>query len=138
MKTAWTPEDISKCFNVMKQLRPHLSQEQFIESVVRMAKNHGYLLVYGEQEGEVVCVAGLRMAEWLHTGRYLEIEDFVTSDGYRSQGIGGNLFSDIVQFARENNCNQVRLVSGLKREKAHQFYIGNGMVCEAKYFSIYL
>lgn len=138
MKIASTPEDILKCFNVMKQLRPHLSREQFVESVLRMAKNHGYLLVYLEQEGDAVCVAGLRMAEWLHTGKYLEIEDFVTREGYRSHGIGGNLFTEIIQFARESNCNQVRLVSGVKREKAHQFYLANGMVYEAKYFSIHL
>lgn len=136
MKIAREPEEISKCYELMKQLRPHLSIAQFRESVSRMAQNQGYLLVYLEQGEDIVSVAGLRLAEWLHTGKYLEIEDLITTEGYRSKGFGRKLFNEILQYAKQHQCKQVRLVSGVKREDAHRFYLANGMVYEAKYFSI--
>lgn len=136
MKIAREQEDISKCYELMKQLRPHVSIEQFRESVSRMAQNQGYLLVYLENEEKIVSVAGLRLAEWLHTGKYLEIEDFITAEGYRSKGFGRKLFNEILLYAKQHECKQVRLVSGVKREDAHRFYLTNGMAFEAKYFSI--
>lgn len=134
MKFAKTDEDIKKCFGVLSKLRPHLSEKQFLDAVSRMYKT-GYVLVFMEQANEVVSVAGIRTSEWLHTGKYLEIEDFITKEECRSKGIGSTLFKSIVSHARENQCKQLRLVSGVKREEAHKFYLKMGMIYEAKYFS---
>lgn len=138
MKIAKTRDEFSKCLPVISQLRPHLTEEDFLDAVSRMSEQHAYELVYAESEGEIVSVAGIRTAEWLHTGKYLEIEDFVTKEGYRSKGFGGVLFDQILDYAREKGCKQVRLVSGIQRESAHRFYLEKGMSYEAKYFSINL
>ncbi len=45
---------------------------------------------------------------------------------YRGRGIGKQLLMTVEQWAEDNNCIGVRLVSSFNREKAHQFYFQCG------------
>lgn len=72
--------------------------------------------------------------EWLYTGKYLEIDDLITTEAERSKGYGAKLFDWLAGYAREQNCVQLRLVSGIQRADAHRFYQNMGMKFEAKYF----
>lgn len=47
-------------------------------------------------DGEVKAVGGIRTAEWLAGGKYLEIEYFVAKENERSKAYGGELFDWIV------------------------------------------
>lgn len=128
---------ITDCYPVMAELRPHITLDNFVEQVIRIQKNHQYQLVYLNDNG-IKAVAGIRMAEWLYAGKYLEIDDLITTGDSRSKGYGGILFDWVCNYAREMQCNQVRLVSGVQREHAHRFYLSKGMKFEAKYFSLNL
>jgi GNAT superfamily N-acetyltransferase len=137
IKLATTQQEIIACFAVVSELRPHLSLEGFISLVERMRENHGYELAYLDDDG-IKAVAGIRMAEWLYTGKYLEIEDLITTAAERSRGYGAMLFDWIANYARAKECIQLRLVSGAQRIDAHRFYLNKGMKFEAKYFSLNL
>lgn len=134
---AETDQDIQKCYPVMAELRPHISFDEFLPQVKRQAKRSGFQLVYLFDE-EVKAVGGFRIAEWLAGGKSLEIEDFIAKDGERSKGYGGKLFDWIVTHAKENNCDQIKLVSSVKRFDAHRFYLAKRMIIEAHYFSLNL
>ncbi len=134
---AGTDKEIEDCYAVMAELRPHIGRDEFLPTVKRLAENTGFRLVY-LTDGEVKAVGGFRIAEWLAGGRYLEIEDLAAKDGERSKGYGGALFDWLVAFAKENNCDQLRLVSHVKRFGAHRFYLRKGMIIEAHYFSMSL
>lgn len=137
IKLATTPAEITSCFAVMSELRPNLSLDGFIALVERMQKNHGYELAYLDDHG-IKAVAGIRIAEWLYTGKYLEIDDLITTAAERSKGYGAMLFDWVADCAREQECVQLRLVSGVQRTDAHRFYLNKGMKFEAKYFSLNL
>lgn len=64
------------------------------------------------------------------------MEELVTAEVDRSRGYGQALLAWIADHARTQGCQQVRLVSGVKRADAHRFYEREGMVWEAKYFSM--
>jgi GNAT superfamily N-acetyltransferase len=134
---AETDEEIQNCYAVMSELRPHISVDEFLPRVRNLSVNTGFRLVY-LKEGEVKAVGGFRISEWLAGGKYLEIEDLATKDGERSKGYGGELFDWLVNYAKENNCSQIRLVSNVKRLNAHRFYLRKGMIIEAHYFSMSL
>ena len=134
---AKTDDEIQNCYAVMAELRPHLKPDAFLRKVKRQVENSGYKLVY-LTDGEVKAVGGFRISEWLAGGKYLEIEDFVAKDGERSKGYGGELFDWIVDFAKRENCNQIKLVSRVTRFGAHRFYINKRMNIEAHYFSLNL
>lgn len=137
IQLATTPEEIINCFDIISELRPHLSLDDFLTLINRMQQNHGYELVYLDDNG-IKAVAGIRIAEWLYTGKYLEIDDLITTASERSKGYGATLFDWVVTYAREGHCNQLRLVSGVQRTDAHRFYLNKGMKFEAKYFSLNL
>ncbi len=137
IRIATTDKEITKCFPVMAELRPHLSEDMFVQTVRRMIDTNNFGLAHLDDDG-IKAVAGFRISEWLHTGKYLEIEDLVTAEGARSRGYGGILFDWLEEHARQQGCKQLRLVSGVAREDAHRFYLRKGMIFEAKYFSMML
>jgi GNAT superfamily N-acetyltransferase len=137
IEIAGTDEEIEDCYPVMAQLRPHIARADFLPLVKRLAANGDFRLAY-LKDGEVKAVGGFRIAEWLAGGKYLEIEDLATKDGERSKGYGGALFDWLVELARRENCDQMRLVSHVKRFGAHRFYLRQGMIIEAHYFSLRL
>ncbi|MBA4183261.1 MAG: GNAT family N-acetyltransferase [Acidobacteria bacterium] len=134
---ATTDDEIQNCYAVMAELRPHIKPEEFLPQVKRQAENSGYELAY-LTDGEVKAVGGFRISEWLSGGKYLEIEDLVAKSGERSKGYGGELFDWLIEHAKENNCNQVKLVSHVKRFGAHRFYLQKRMDIQAHYFSLNL
>ena len=133
---AATDEEINTCYDVMSQLRPHIKREAFLPRVRRMMDDFGYRVAYVEDDGEVKAVAGIRVSEWLHGGKYLEIDDLVAKDGDRSKGYGGKLFDWIIELAKAENCEHVRLLSGVQRFDAHRFYLKKRMNIEAHYFTV--
>lgn len=134
---AKTEKEVSDCFSLIAELRPHLTRDEFIRKVSDMSKFSGYELIMLNDCG-VKAVAGVRISEWLHTGKYLEIEELITSQTARSKGYGSKLFDWICNYAKQKECRQVRLVSGVSRADAHRFYVDKGMTFEAKYFSLTL
>ncbi len=130
-------QEISDCYLVMAELRPHIRPDEFLPMVKRLTKIAGFQLAY-LTDGEIKAVAGFRISEWLAGGKYLDIEDLVAKSGERSKGYGGELFDWLVEHARDNNCLQVRLVSRVNRLDAHRFYLRKGMNLEAHYFSMSL
>jgi len=131
-----TRDGIVATWPVMRQLRPHLAVDEYVALVERLQEEHGFRLAQMRVDGDIVAVAGLRFGEWLPRGRYLEIEDFVTSDSCRSQGHGSAFFDWIADYGRAAGCCHLRLVSAVHREAAHRFYRRKGMHLEACYFSL--
>jgi GNAT superfamily N-acetyltransferase len=134
---AQSEREILDCYPVMAELRPHIQPDEFLPMVKRLAGIAGFQLAY-LTDGEIKAVAGFRISEWLAGGKYLEIEDLAAKSGERSKGYGGDLFDWLVEYAKENNCLQVRLVSRVSRLDAHRFYLRKGMNLEAHYFSMNL
>lgn len=133
---AETDEEITACFPVMAELRPHIRAEDFLPRVKNLEAVAGLRLVYLFDDG-VKAVAGFRIGEWLAAdGKYLEIEDLVTKSGERSKGYGGQLFDWLASYAARNGCTHLRLVSNVSRVGAHRFYERKGMTHVAHYFSM--
>ena len=79
---ATTDEEILACHAVMAELRPQYTTEQLLEKVRRLMADHGFELAFLDDDG-IKAVAGIRMGEWLPTGKYLEVEDLVTAEAAR-------------------------------------------------------
>lgn len=122
---AESDSDIIACFPVMKQLRPHLTRDDFIVRVRRQMRE-GYRLVSLSEAGMVRAVAGYRAGENLAWGRFLYVDDLVTDELRRSRGHGRALLDWISAQARATGCAQLHLDSGKRRVDAHRFYLREG------------
>lgn len=131
-----TPEEIGRCYLVMRELRPHFNDsEKFAERVQRQ-QQEGYLLAFLESEGEVCAVAGYRYLESLFSGKVLYVDDLVTRERDRSLGFGGKLFDWLLEQAREHGCDNLELDSGVQRFDAHRFYLLKRMNISSYHFRI--
>jgi GNAT superfamily N-acetyltransferase len=127
--------EIAACYPIMAQLRPHLAAADFVPKVLHLMNTTGFQLACLD-DGGIKAVAGFRVSEWLHAGKYLEIEDLVVTASARSKGYGGQLFDWLLVQAARRSCRQLRLLSGVQRTDAHRFYLRKGMIIEAHYFSM--
>ena len=120
----------------MRELRP-LSQdpEKFAERVQRQ-QTQGYQLAFLESDGEVCAVGGYRFLESLFSGKFLYVDDLVTRESDRSRGFGGKLLDWLIEQAREHNCENLELDSGVQRFDAHRFYFSKGMNISSYHFRI--
>lgn len=125
-RLAISDADIHSCFPVVAQLRPHLVEEHFVETVHRMHAT-GFQLAMRTHEGRVMSVAGFRIIENLHTGRILFVDDLVSDAGARSAGHGAELLRWLAAYARDHRCLALELDSGTQRHGAHKFYLREGM-----------
>jgi len=135
---AETDGEIDGCYNVMSELRPHLSREEFLAQVKRQREESGYQLIYLTDKGEVKAVAGIRIAEWLARGMSMDLEDLVATESDRSKGYGGQLFDWLLDCGRQRGCTEIRLVSHVTRFRAHQFYLKKKMILDGHFFSMSL
>src|SRR4051812_37410117 len=133
---ARTPTEIGRCFDVMRELRTHFTdQKKFVKQVQRQQRD-GYFLAFIEYEGKVRAVAGYRFIEWLFSGRFLYVDDLVTRASDRSLGYGAGLMDWLVERAREAKCTSVDLDSGVQRFDAHRFYFMRRMTIRSYHFSL--
>ena len=128
-------EDLAKCFEVMKELRPHHSLESFLETMQQMEKE-GYQLWYIEAEGMTVCAAGFRFTTTLYDGPIIDFDDFVTLAADRKKGYAAILFDQLVSIAKEKNIKTIHLNSNHQRFDAHRFYLNKKMKIIAHHFRI--
>jgi GNAT superfamily N-acetyltransferase len=132
---AKTPAEIGRCYEVMRELRPHFAtRTKFVERVRRQQRD-GYLLAFVEADNEVRAVAGYRYLESLFSGRFLYVDDLVTRARDRSAGYGGKLLDWLVQQAREKKCDNLELDSGVQRFDAHRFHFVKRMKISSYHFA---
>jgi GNAT superfamily N-acetyltransferase len=130
-------DEIESCYPVMAELRPHVHPDEFLLRVKRQIEIAGYKLAYVMDE-EVKAVAGFRISECLAWGKFLYVDDLVSKSGERSKGYGGALLDWLIEYAKEERCEQFHLDSGVQRFAAHRFYLNKRMIIEAHHFGLKL
>ena len=115
--------EIASTFATLRQLRPHLKEGEYLATVRRMQGTDGYRLAAAIEGAARPCVAGFRLGENLARGKYLYVDDLVTSEDARSRGHGKAVLDWLADLARREGCAVLLLDSGVQRFGAHRFYL---------------
>ena len=134
VKLLSSDEEILSAFEVMKELRPQLVKEEFVNRI-RSQEKLGYRLLGLFANDKVEAVAGFRTNECLSNGRHIYVDDLVTSVNIRSSGHGKILLEWIEQYGTDNGCVELHLDSGVQRAEAHRFYFRERMSIVFYHFS---
>ena len=118
---------------VHRQLRPHLP-ENYAEKMRRVFAGGARMCVAVRDE-RVVGVAVHRVHENTVDGVQMYVDDLVSDEAQRSQGIGNALMAHLQRLAREAGCAKFNLDSGTQRQQAHKFYFREGMVVTSFHFA---
>ena len=129
--------EIQRCHHVMSQLRTFIEAADFVQQV-SLLKKEGYQLVFCEVKSSVIAVAGFRILNSLSWQKYVYVHDLVVDSAYRSQGYGECLLQWVINYSRQNGCQQLHLDSGVQRFAAHRFYLSQYLEIKAHHFSLIL
>ncbi len=130
--------DLARTWPVMAQLRPHLTEVDYLAMIRRMRAADGFRIFAAIRGGDVVGVTGVRPMELLYCGRILQIDDLVVSEAERSTGVGKALVDHVKAEARAQGRSEVHLDSSLVRADAHRFYDREGFERLGYHFRIRL
>jgi GNAT superfamily N-acetyltransferase len=123
IKIAESDQDIDSTFDVLKQLRPQLHKNNYIQLIKHLKSDYHYHLIFLQETQEVCGVAGFRVNENLVSGKHIYIDDLVTDQKHRSKGFGNAMLTWVADYAKTIGCHELHLDSGIKRHSAHRFYL---------------
>ena len=135
---AESDDALLRCFELIKELRPHLKREEFVQRVQRQNRQAGYRIAFVEHQQAVRAVAGFRIGEYLAWGRAMYVDDLVTLPSDRSRGYGGRLMDWLRDHATHAGCDELHLDSGVQRFAAHRFYLMKRMEITSHHFRLKL
>jgi GNAT superfamily N-acetyltransferase len=85
------------------------------------------LIVVARQDGQVIGMVSLLYTVSTALGdRVALLEDMVVSPHARSAGAGSRLLKQAIQFARQNGCKRITLLTDGANEAAQRFYQRHG------------
>lgn len=116
-----TDEELRRAWPVMRELRQHLDEDNFVLMAGAM-RVEGYRLFALTVEGEPVSLAGVAVQTNLYDLRHVWVYDLVTDPRHRSRGYGETLLRWLEEFGRREGCGRIALSSGVQRTDAHRFY----------------
>ncbi len=133
----YTPETANRVRELLIQLsrsgkdRGEIPEEWFNDLI--NSPYHDMLLAIDDtaeskdcEDGKIVGIATLSviMGPIIRKNAYLE--DFVTDEAYRGQGVGSMLWSSMLMWAKAKGCQELNFTSGKGREAAWKFYENRG------------
>ena len=121
--------------DLMLQLRSGYDLPGMV-SQIKAQQQRGYTVAYAEEDGRAVCAAGFAIKTGLAWGKHMYIEDLVTDSDRRSSGLGRVMMDWLKSHAREHECEQIHLDSGVQRFPAHRFYLREGFNIASHHFSM--
>lgn len=118
--------DFERFYPVMKELRKELSFDDYMTICQNAHEADGYEIVAIEADKKVLAVMGYRILHDFVHGKHLYIDDLVSTESHRSQGLGTELLKYAENRARELDCKGLRLCTGIDNEQGKKFYERNG------------
>jgi ribosomal protein S18 acetylase RimI-like enzyme len=138
LRHADTDAEIAACFPVMRQLRPHLTNQEELCARVRRQAAAGYRILAAWHGEDVVGLAGYRPQENLVRGPFCYVDDLVVHDDQRRSGLGARLLAAVGVEARARGLPHLVLDTALDNTLGQRFYFRFGMLPAALRFAMRL
>ena len=116
--------------------RGEIPQEWFDELIT--SPFHDMLLAIDDNE-RIIGIATLSIIMGPIVRKVAYLEDFVTDNAVRGQGVGSALWEAMLEWAKSKNCTELCFTSGHGREAAQAFYLHKGAeIYDTNYFRLKL
>ena len=107
--------------------------QTWFEDLIK-SENHDMLVAYNDNE-EIIGIATLSIIMGPIVRKIAYLEDFVTDESLRGQGIGSALWQAMLTWAKDKGCTELCFTSGHGREAAQAFYQKRGAeIYDTNYF----
>ncbi len=127
--TKYTPETAERVRELLIQLsrshkdRGEIPKAWFDELIT--SDTHDMLLALDDND-KIQGIATLSVIMGPIVRRIAYLEDFVTDESCRGQGVGNQLWEAMLEWSKAKNCTELNFTSGHGREAAQEFYKNRG------------
>lgn len=134
-------DDLALCHSVMRQLRPHLDDARTFVERARRQQAQGWRLLAQWQDAAPnaptapIALAGYRWLDNLVHGRFIYVDDLVTTESTRGQQSGRLLLSELEQLAKAGGAHKLVLDAAMANSRAHRFYFRCGLLATGLHFT---
>ena len=132
-----TIDEMMEHFSLIQQLYPDYSTEKYHDLLSAMLPNNYKQLIVVEN-GITIALAGFWIGTKLWSGKYLELDNVVVHEDFRSKGIGSIMTNYLNQKAIDEDCMMIVLDAFSTNFGAHKFYMNHGFVPKGFHFIKFL
>jgi ribosomal protein S18 acetylase RimI-like enzyme len=132
-----TKTEMMEQFYLIQQLYPDYTLEKYEDLLAAMIP-HNYKQIIVVENGITIGLAGFWIGTKLWSGKYLEMDNVVVHEDFRSNGIGSIMTNYLNQKAIDEDCKMIVLDAFSTNFGAHKFYMNHGFVPKGFHFIKFL
>lgn len=126
-------EEMLKAFSLLTELYPKMTMEEYSNQLDIMIP-HNYSMVAVFVEDEIVGVSGMWIGHKLWCGKYMELDNVIVTEKWRSSGTGNLMFEFAKKKAKEQSCSSIGLDSYTYNHASHKFFFKEDFVIKGYHF----
>lgn len=135
LRHAESDAEITACFLLVRQLRPHLVNSAEMLARVRRQQEDGYRLLVAMDGDRAAGAAGYRFQENLVRGPFVYVDDLVVDQSMRGRGVGARLLDEVAAISRTAGRDWIVLDTALGNALGQRFYFRWGLLSTGLHFS---
>jgi GNAT superfamily N-acetyltransferase len=121
-----TQEEMLENLEIIQVLHPNLTYEKYKELLEKMIPHNYAQLIAVTEEGEKMGITGFWIGHKIWSGKYLELDNVVVREDYRSRGVGELMTQYLIKKAQELACDMLGLDVYTYNFKGVKFYMNQG------------
>ena len=133
IKKITTLEEMLPNYGLIIQLSPQLQENEYHRLLTQMVP-HNYYQAAAYEGQACIAVSGYWLGTKLYSGKYMEVDNFVVGENYRSRGVGKLLLDWMIEEAKAQACKTVMLDAYVENFKAHHFYYREGFIARGFHY----
>ena len=133
IKELKTKEELLTAYPLLTNLYPNLTHLEYDKQLeVMLPHNYSMLAVY--EENEIIGLSGIWVGHKLWCGKYMELDNVVVAESFRSQGVGAMLFDYAKKLASQKECSSIGLDAFTYNHAAHKFFYKEDFIVKGYHF----
>ena len=118
-------EEMLSNYELLTEVYPTLTIEEYSRELdLMIPHNYGQVVVF---DGDIRAgLTGYWIGSKLWCGKYMELDNVVVAEKYRSRGVGKQLFEFFEKKAKDEGCTMLALDSYNDNYEAHKFFKREG------------
>ena len=120
-------------FPLLIQLSPEIKRADY-KLMLKDMLLHGYRMAGVFDNKTCVGMSGFWISTKLYSGKYVELDNVVIDENYRSRGVGKLLCDWILNVGKKAGCKTAMLDAYSENSAGHKFYFREGFILRGFHF----
>lgn len=129
-----TKEAYRSIYPFIQMLSPYLDEKTFLSYADTLFNTTNYHLFAMYDNKKILGICALWFGVKFYCGKYAELDNFVISPEYRSQGVGTIFYDFLEKEVEKENCETIMLDAYLINQAGHRFYQKMGFEAKGYHF----